>query len=74
MGWRLGQHWGPSGVSVYVITEGCIEGAQIGSWCDWTHRMFKEASAEECQMELKERGCWCCERQWASRAADSRGS
>eukprot|EP00971_Amphidinium_carterae_P032357 637385-Amphidinium_carterae.2 len=60
-----------------AVTEGGIVGpicrtnlsALVGSWCDWSHRMFKEASAEECRMELTERApfCWCCQRQRASK-------
>eukprot|EP00971_Amphidinium_carterae_P021123 417164-Amphidinium_carterae.1 len=36
----------------HLMTEGGTEGALVGSWCDWLHRMFKEASAKECRMEL----------------------
>eukprot|EP00971_Amphidinium_carterae_P348219 6490388-Amphidinium_carterae.1 len=35
--------------------EGGAEGALVGSWFDWSHRMFKEASAEKSRMELRER-------------------
>eukprot|EP00971_Amphidinium_carterae_P127229 2521363-Amphidinium_carterae.1 len=33
-----------------AITEGGTDGA-LASWCGRSHRMFKEASAEECRME-----------------------